>query len=412
MKYGLIGEHLKHSFSKEIHAAIGEYEYEILELTPSELEPFIKAKDFLGINVTIPYKEAVIHMLDYVDPFALEIGAVNTVVNRNGKLCGYNTDFMGMKYLVEKTGVDVRNKKVLIVGTGGTSKTATAVVRSLGCKEIVYVSHIETPGAVSYEEMYEKHTDSPVVFNTSPVGMYPKNYNSPLDLTKFPCLEGVIDVVYNPISTALVQSARELGIKANGGLYMLGAQAVFASGHFFDTGVDDSLFERVFKSVLHIKDNVSLIGMPSCGKTTVGKELARLMGKKFVDTDIEIEKEIGMPIPEYFKLYGESEFRRVEREVIARVSMEGSQVIATGGGAVLFKENMRALKQNGDVYFIDRSLNLLCPTGDRPLSRDFESLKKRYEERYPLYTSYADVTVNGDNTVEAVAKEIYEEYLK
>ena len=412
MKYGVIGEHLKHSFSPEIHRQIGDYEYIIKEIEPEKLEAFIKEKDFLGINVTIPYKEKVIPMLDYVEPSALSIGAVNTVINRGGKLHGYNTDYSGMKALVLRIGLEIKGKKVLVVGTGGTSKTATAVLGDMGAKEIIYVSNSSVYGALSYEEVYANHTDCEIIFNTSPVGMYPKNDGIPLELERFPRLEGVLDVVYNPIRTRLVSKAKSLGLKTEGGLYMLGAQAVYASEHFFGGSVDNSIFEKVYKAVLSQKDNIVLVGMPSCGKTTVGKKLSMLTGKSFVDTDEEIVAKIGMPISEYFEKYGEAEFRAVESQVIAEISERNNQIIATGGGAVLKSENVTRLKQNGQIYFIDRDLDLLCPTGDRPLSSNRESLKKRYEERYGIYCDSCDLKINGNGTVEEVADLIYKEYKK
>ena len=412
MKYGVIGEHLKHSFSPEIHSQIGDYDYIIKEIEPQNLESFIKERAFCGINVTIPYKEKVIPMLDYVDPAALKIGAVNTVVNRDGKLYGYNTDYSGMKALVNRIGLEIKGKKVLIVGTGGTSKTATAVLNDMGVKEIIYVSNIPTQGAITYEEVYSYHTDCEIIFNTSPVGMYPKNDGIPLRLEEFYKLEGILDVVYNPIRTNLVLKARSLGKKAEGGLYMLGAQAVYASQHFFEGSVDNSLLDKVYKSVLTMKDNVTLVGMPACGKTTVGKLLAEKTGKTFVDTDDEIVKRIGMDIPAYFERYGESAFRQVECQIIEEISAKNNQIIATGGGAVLNADNVRRLKQNGLVYFIDRSLELLCPTDNRPLSKDRASMEKRYKERYHIYCSTCDVKVNGDLSADAVAQEIYEDYIK
>ncbi|MBE6674672.1 MAG: shikimate dehydrogenase [Ruminococcaceae bacterium] len=412
MKYGVIGEHLKHSFSKEIHAQIGDYQYEIKEIEPQNLEAFIKERDFLGINVTIPYKEKVIPMLDYVDPAALSIGAVNTVVNRDGKLYGYNTDYSGMKALSERIGLEIQGKKVLVVGTGGTSKTATRVLKDMGAKEIIYVSNIDIPGAFSYEEVYAYHTDCEIIFNTSPVGMYPKNDGIPLKLECFPELEGVLDVVYNPIRTNLVQKAHSLGKKAEGGLYMLGAQAVYASEHFMSSKLNKEICDKVYKNVLSGKDNIILVGMPSSGKTTVGKALSQKTGKAFVDTDDEIVKKIGMSIPEYFEKYGESEFRRIESEVIAEVSSGNNQIISTGGGAVLNPDNVRRLKQNGNVYFLDRDLEHLCPTGDRPLSSNMEAMKKRYEERYHIYCASCDVRVDGNGTVEEVANLIYEAWSK
>ena len=412
MKYGLIGEHLKHSFSKVIHEEIGDYVYEIKEIEPQNVEAFMKAKDFVAINVTIPYKETVIPYLDFIDKSAKKIGAVNTVLNKEGKLYGYNTDYFGMKSLIERIGLEIKGKKILIIGTGGTSKTATAVVSDMGAREIIYVSNTEVKGALSYDAVYSYHTDSEIIFNTSPVGMYPKNDGTPIDITMFPSLEGLLDVVYNPIRTNLVLKAQEIGVKSEGGLYMLGAQAVYAYEHFMNTKVEKSLCDSIYNKVLKEKDNIILTGMPSSGKTTVGKYLAKKTGKIFVDTDEEIVKKIGMDIPSYFNKYGEAEFRKVESEVIKEVSCGNSQIISTGGGAILNSENVRRLKQNGKIYFLNRSLELLMPTSDRPLSKDKEALKKRYEERYPIYISTCDVKIDGNGTVSQVGDTVFGEWNK
>jgi len=412
MKYGLIGEHLTHSFSKVIHEKIGDYVYEIKEIAKENVDSFMKEKDFLAINVTIPYKETVIPYLDYIDSSAEKIGAVNTVVNKQGKLYGYNTDYFGMKSLILKIGLEIKDKKVLIIGTGGTSKTATAVISDMGAKEIIYVSNIKVDNAYTYEEIYKDHTDAEIIFNTSPVGMYPKNDGIPIDLSKFPRLEGLLDVVYNPIRTNLVIEAQRLGIKAEGGLYMLGAQAVYAYEHFMGVCVDKTICDSVFNDVLSQKDNIILTGMPSSGKTTVGKLLAERTGKKFVDTDDEIVKKIGMDIPSYFAKHGEAEFRKIESEVIKEVSCNNSLIIATGGGAILNYDNIRRLKQNGKIYFLDRSLDKLMPTSDRPLSSNISALEKRYKERYPIYKSTCDIRVDGNGTPGQVADIIYGEYQK
>ena len=412
MKYGLIGEHLTHSFSKIIHEKIADYVYEIKEIEPQNVDSFMKFKDFLAINVTIPYKETVIPYLDYIDNSAKKIGAVNTIVNKNGKLYGYNTDYSGMMGLVNKIGLNIKDKKVLIIGTGGTSKTATAVVSDMGAKEIIYVSNLKIEGVYSYDEIYASHTDVEIIFNTSPVGMYPKNDGIPIDLTKFPKLEGVLDVVYNPLKTNLVLEAKKLGIKAEGGLYMLVSQAIYAYEHFMDTTASDTLCNTIFNDILSQKDNIILTGMPSSGKTTIGKILAEKTGKMFVDTDDEIVKKIGMDIPTYFSKYGEAEFRKIECEVIKEISPKNSLIIATGGGAILNSDNIKRLKQNGNIYFLDRSLDKLMPTSDRPLSSDINALKKRYEERYPIYLSTCDIKVDGNGTPNEVADIIYGEYQK
>ena len=412
MKYGLIGEHLTHSFSKVIHEKIADYVYEIKEIEPQNVDAFMKFKDFLAINVTIPYKETVMPYLDYIDKSAEKIGAVNTIVNKNGKLYGYNTDYPGMMGLINKIGLTIKDKKVLIIGTGGTAKTATAVTSDMGAKEIIYVYKSKTDNAYSYDEIYKHHTDTEIIFNTSPVGMYPKNDGIPIDLTKFPRLEGVLDVVYNPLKTNLVIEAQGLGIKAEGGLYMLASQAICAYEHFMDTKASDTLCDTIYNEILSEKDNIILIGMPSSGKTTVGKILAEKTGKAFVDTDDEIVKKIGMDIPTYFSKYGEAEFRKIECEVIKEISPKNSLIIATGGGAILNSDNIKRLKQNGSIYFLDRSLDKLIPTSDRPLSSNIDALKKRYNERYPIYLAACDIKVDANGTPSEVANIIYGEYQK
>ena len=411
MKYGLIGEHLGHSFSKVIHEKIGDYVYEIKEIEPENVELFIAAREFCAINVTIPYKEKVMPMLDYIDDKAKKIGAVNTVVNRGGKLYGYNTDYDGMTALVKKVGAEIDGKKVLIVGTGGTSKTAKAVTCDLGAKEIIFVSNAEASGAIPYEELYKNHTDVDVIFNTSPVGMFPRNYNSPLDITKFPNLTAVIDVVYNPLRTQLVMSAKNLGLKSEGGLYMLVSQAVYAYEHFMDKEISKEIVDEIYKEIINEKSNIVLIGMPSSGKTTVGKLLASKTGKAFVDTDEEIVKEYG-DIPTLFKEKGEAYFRDVEAKTVEEVSKLNGMIIATGGGAILRHSNVQALKQNGTLYFIDRDPELLLPTSDRPLASDREAVMKRYNERYEIYCKSADCQINGNGTPSEVADLILKEYLK
>lgn len=412
MKFGLIGEHLTHSFSKIIHEKIADYVYEIKEIAPQDLDSFMKKKEFNAINVTIPYKQDVIPYLDYIDDSAKKIGAVNTIVNKDSKLYGYNTDYFGMMSLINKVGVNIKDKKVLIIGTGGTSKTAKAVITDMGAKEIIFVSNSQVKFAYSYEEVYKNHTDVEVIINTSPVGMYPKNDGKPIDLSEFPKLEALIDVVYNPIRTNLVLDTQNRKLKAQGGLYMLVSQAVYAYEHFMDTSVDKKLCDTIYNDIFKDKLNIVLIGMPSSGKTTIGKILAEKTGKIFVDSDDEIIKRIGMDIKSYFNKYGEKSFREVESEVIKDISTKNSQIIATGGGAILNCDNVRRLKQNGIVYFLDRSLENLTPTSDRPLSSDIETLKKRYEERYPIYLASADIIVDGNSTVQNVADTIYGEYNK
>ena len=411
MEYGCIGKKLTHSFSKIIHNKLADYEYELCEIPENELADFMTRADFKAINVTIPYKQAVIPFLHSISDTVKRIGAVNTVVNKNGRLYGYNTDFSGMRALILRQGVSLKGKKVLILGSGGTSKTAYAVAENLGAAEVYRVSRSGNDGAITYEEAYKRHSDAQAIINTTPCGMYPAIGESAVDTERFPDLSSVTDAVYNPLSSALVVSAREKGINAVGGLYMLVAQAAFAAEKFIDISVPEEKTEEIYRGILIQKKNIVLIGMPGCGKTTIGKRLAAELGKKFIDTDSEIIKEINMPISDYFERFGEESFRRLESEVIKRISAEQSAVTATGGGAVLNRENIRLLKENGTVVFIDRPIEKLVTSSDRPLSSDREMLKKRYDERYGLYCSSADKKINAVDELGLNVKAIKEVFL-
>lgn len=405
MKYGLIGERLGHSFSKPIQEKIGGYEYELKEIEKSDLASFMKRKDFIGINVTIPYKTEVMAYLDYIDAAAEKIGAVNTVVNRDGKLYGYNTDFSGMKALILKQGFDYKDKKVLILGTGGTAKTAAAVAESLGAGEIVFVSR---KGNVNYENVYSLHGDADFIINTTPVGMYPDNYSSPVDVTRFEKLEGITDVVYNPLKTELCIESEKNTIFCTCGLYMLVYQAVLSCEYFTDKSLEkEKLADEIFTDIKREKQNIVLIGMPGSGKTTIGKILAEKTGREFIDTDEMIVKKYG-EISEIFEKKGEEYFRFVEAEAVKEASRKNGCIIATGGGAVLKRENVDALKQNGVIFFLNRPLCDIVPTDDRPLSSDYSSLKKRFEERYDIYLTSSDYEIHIDGSAEDAAAKITE----
>ena len=406
MKYGLIGEKLSHSFSKEVHARLADYEYEICEIAKDKLPSFMEQKDFRAINVTIPYKEAVIPYLYYISDEAKAIGAVNTVVNRDGKLYGYNTDFFGMSSLFDYMKLSVKNKKAVILGSGGTAKTANAVLKHLGASEVITVSRQEKEGVITYEDLYSKHIDAEIIVNTTPVGMYPDNNSIPIDISKFRNLCGVVDAIYNPLRTGLVLAAKEREINAEGGLYMLVAQAVYASEIFLDTKYSSETLNDVYQSILAEKENIVLIGMPSSGKSTVGSILADKLSRPLYDTDALIVESEDKFISQIFKEVGKDGFRDIETRVIANISLQNGLIIATGGGAVLRKENVSKLKQNGKIFFLDRSPDNLLPTEDRPLSTTMEAMMKLYHERYPIYSAASDITVNGDNSPEDVATEI------
>ena len=410
--YGCIGEKLKHSFSKEIHNALADYDYRIMEIPRDELSAFALEHDFAAINVTIPYKEMIMPYLHEIDAHAKSIGAVNTVVNRDGLLYGYNTDFYGMRSLLEHAGISVMGKKVVILGTGGTSKTALAVAASEGAREVLRVSRDGREGAMTYSELYEKHTDADIIINTTPSGMFPNIFDCPVSIDKFTDLSGVIDAVYNPLRTPLVLSAKERGIPAEGGLYMLVAQAVRASEIFIDTKYEIDDTERVFRKMMRDKENIVLTGMPACGKTTVAKILHKMLGRDVVDTDDLIAKASQKSITDIFAEDGEAAFRDIESEVIRQVSTRNGIIIATGGGAILRKENVSALRENGRLYFIDRPLSDLIPTKSRPLASDRAAIEKRYNERYEIYTSTADVKIDADCTSAEVANKIKRDFLK
>ena len=426
MKYGLIGEHLSHSFSKEIHEMCADYTYELCELPPEAVADFMQNPAFKAINVTIPYKQTVMPFLHEIHEHARMIGAVNTVVNRDGKLYGYNTDFYGLSALVRRVCGCLRGKKVLILGSGGTSHTACAVAASQHAAQVLTV--VRTPkgdAQISYAEAEEKHMDAEVIINCTPCGMYPYAdgaehiKGTPIDITRFPRLAGVVDAVYNPLRTNLVQDALDRGIPAEGGLYMLVAQAVMACriflGHveeaFSDETAMDRETERVFKKILSDKENIVLIGMPSSGKTTVGKALAEMLGRPFIDTDAVIVERAGKPITDIFSELGEAGFRDLETQAVRDMAnTHTGAIIATGGGAILRDENVRALKRTGRLYFLNRPLEQLIPTADRPIASTVEAIKRRFEERYDRYLSTCDKEIKNNETVDYTVNTIREDF--
>lgn len=402
MQYGLIGEKLGHSYSREIHENIADYKYALVELSREALRPFFEARDFKAINVTIPYKQDVIAFLDSIDEHARIIGAVNTVVNRNGKLYGYNTDFSGMRAQLVHMGIDLKGEHVLILGAGGTAKTAHAVAQSLSAASITTLPRCPE----GYNEAAKQYPQTTFIINATPVGMYPNCEDSPVDTDLFPRLKGIFDAIYNPLRTNLILAGQAKNLPSEGGLYMLSAQAVYASGLFQGKEISKDLIDKAYEAVKADKQNIVLIGMPSAGKSTVGKLLADLTGKKFVDTDVLIKEKAGMTIPEIFSAQGEAGFRAMEKDVIASVSNDSKLVIATGGGVVLNPENIHRLKRNGVVVFLDRAPEELICTADRPLSKDKDAVMKLYRERYALYTASADVRVPSLDTPEQTAHSV------
>lgn len=410
MKYGLIGEHLGHSFSKQIQTRIAEienvkdYDYQLVELDKEEFKEFMEKKDFKGINVTIPYKKDVIPYLDEMDESAKAIGAVNTIINVDGKLKGYNTDFGGFLYMVKAHNVHMEGKKVLIIGNGGACAAVKAVCKHENAKDIVIVSRSANRGAISYDEMYTSHLDADIVVNTSPVGMFPNIVNAPIDVSWFHKLECVLDVVYNPILTRLCFEAQEADIKRVIGLEMLIAQAKYTFEIFENMSFDDSIIDEIKKEMLKDRCNIVLIGMPSAGKTTIGKMLEEKLGKEFFDLDDMIIAKAGKSIPEIFQESGEAGFRAIETEVAIEASKMNNKIIATGGGVVKHKVNMDFLRLNGITIFIDRDIDkLISSDPNRPLSSSKQALQQMYKERYPLYQKYAAyIAVNNANIEETV----------
>lgn len=412
MQYGCIGEHLTHSFSKIIHGELAEYLYELHEIPMGQLDDFMTERDFKGINVTIPYKQDVIPHLKEVEANAAAIGAVNTIVNRNGDLYGYNTDFGGMAALICRTGIDMTDKKVLILGTGGTSNTAMAVARHLGAAEIHKVSRTAKAGVLTYDEVKANHLDAQVLINTTPRGMFSRESGMSIDPALFPNLVGAVDAVYNPLRTEFILAARKMGARAAGGLYMLVSQAVLASEIFLDTKYPEDTVERIYRKIKSGKENIVLTGMPGSGKSTVGKLLAKRLGRPYLDVDPLITEKTGKTPAEIISAEGEKTFRDIESEVIRSIALETGAVIATGGGAVLRSENVDALRMNGKIFFLDRPVEQLLPTADRPLSSTKEAILQRYNERYDIYVSTADAVIPNGDTAEAAAQQVERNFLQ
>lgn len=389
MKYGLVGRQLGHSYSPFIHSLLGSIPYELVNLKPEELEPFLRAGDFAGLNVTIPYKKAVIPYLDHIAPEAEAVGAVNTIVRRADGLWGYNTDYQGFLYAARRAGISFDGKKVLVLGSGGASAAVQAAARSSGASDVLVVSRA---GALNYENVYDV-PGIEVVINATPVGMYPDNDGRIVELSRFGSCRGVIDLIYNPLKTQLILDAEQLGIPCTGGLAMLVAQAKYASDLFQGIQRLDSIIEEILEKTVQKVRNIVLVGMPGCGKSTIGKKMAAQQGKKFVDTDKLIEERAGKSIPDIFKADGETAFRAMEADVLAVVCKEGGQVIATGGGSVLSLENVRNMRQNGYVIFIKRDIDKL-PVEGRPLSQS-RDLEEMYKERLPYYEAAADTVMEN-----------------
>ena len=406
MEYGLLGERLGHSFSPQIHRDLAGYDYQLLPTPPEAVEDLFARRAFQGLNVTIPYKRTVMPLCDEIDPRAAAIGAVNTVVNQNGRLTGYNTDIDGFLYMARRAGVDMAGKKVVILGSGGTSRTARAAAGELGAREIVTVSR---HGEDNYQNL-SRHADAQVLVNTTPVGMYPNWGQSPVSLESFPALEGVLDVVYNPLRTALLLQAEERGLPRSCGLPMLVAQAKRAAELFTGQNIDDSRAEAVLHGLREQLTSIVLIGMPGCGKTTVGRALAGKLGRTFVDLDEEIVRRAGTSIPEIFAREGEAGFRERESALVREFGERTGLVVSTGGGVVTRRENYIPLKQNGLLLHLRRDPAAL-PTDGRPLSQA-TAPEELWRRRAPLYAAFADGEIDNNGTLAGTLEQIEKEMTK
>lgn len=393
MKSGLLGRKLGHSYSPQIHALMGSYSYKLFEKEPEEVEDFVRNGDFTGINVTIPYKKDVIAYMDELSPMAKRMGAVNTIVRRSdGSLFGHNTDYFGFSSMVQRSGISVTGKKVLVLGSGGASNTAVKVLEDMDANVII----ISRSGENNYSNLH-LHADASVIVNTTPVGMYPNTGISPVDLRAFPKLEGVLDMIYNPARTQFLLDAEKLGLPRENGLWMLVAQAKEAAEYFGGKALPDSIIEFIYKTLSAQMQNIVLIGMPGCGKSIVGKALAERLNRTFVDTDAEIVKLAGKSIPEIFADDGEAVFRDYETQVLSDLGKRSCLVIATGGGCVTKERNYRLLHQNSSIFWLKRDLTLL-PTDGRPLSQS-NKLADMYEIRRPMYESFSDCIIDNNGVL-------------
>lgn len=402
-QFGLLGERLAHSFSPRIHRALGDYEYNLYEKAPGELDAFLKSGMFDGLNVTIPYKQAVIPYCAGLSEQAAAIGSVNTLLRRpDGTLWGENTDYSGFAATLRRSGLCVRGKKALVLGSGGASKTVQAVLRDAGAQCVV----ISRTGENHYGNL-DRHADARVLVNTTPVGMYPNNGQAAVDLGLFPLCEGVFDLIYNPARTRLMLDAQRRGIPAFGGLFMLVEQARCAAGLFIGRTVDQSLTEGLVGQLALETQNIALIGMPGCGKTTVGRALAGLLGRDFYDVDEQIEQQAGKSIPDIFEQDGENAFRQRETRTLAELSRQSGAVLATGGGVVTRPENEELLRQNSVVIWLRRELTDL-PVDGRPVSQS-RPLEQIAAERTPLYSAWSDLAAEvcgPQETAQAIIKEL------
>ncbi len=400
MQCGLLGEKLRHSYSPQIHHLLGDYTYSLFEKKPEALAGFLKNGGFSGLNVTIPYKKAVIPYCDSLSDRAKQLGAVNTIVRKtDGTLIGHNTDYFGFSSMVAECKINIHGKKALVLGSGGASNTAVAVLQELGANVIV----ISRSGKNNYGNIAD-HSDAAVIVNATPVGMYPKTGVSPVCLDVFSKLEAVLDVIYNPARTQLLLDAERRGIPCMNGLWMLVAQAWESAQWFQAKPLDACLISEIHTLLRRQMENIVLIGMPGCGKSTIGKILARELGRQFVDADAEIESFAGCSIPEIFASQGEAGFRKLETAVLEKLGKQSGLVIATGGGCVTQEKNYPLLHQNGTIVWIQRATESLATKG-RPLSQQGK-LAQMYQIRQPLYQHFADLTIENSVSAQETAEHL------
>ena len=400
VKCGLLGRSLAHSYSPQIHMHFGDYPYTLMEKEPDEIADFLQKGDFTGINVTIPYKKAVLPYCNTLTPIAERLGAVNTVIRqKDGSLLGHNSDYLGCYSMIRRLGISLAGKKALVLGSGGASVTAAAVLQDMGAVPVV----ISRSGENHYGNL-QQHADAALIVNATPVGMYPKVEEAPLTLEAFPQLEAVADMIYNPARTKLLLEAESRGLKTENGLWMLVAQAWESAKFFTGEAIAESQIQSVHSHLQRHMENIVLIGMPGCGKSTVGAALAKALEKTLVDADTEIEKAAGITIPEIFEKFGESGFRSIETDVLCRFGKESGLVIATGGGCVTREENYNHLHRNGKILWLQRALETL-PAEGRPLSLK-GNIQAMYEAREPMYRRFADMAVSNDGSVTETVEEI------
>lgn len=400
--FGLLGRTLSHSLSPQIHARFGSYEYELFCREPEELDTFFADTSIDAYNVTIPYKVEAYNRCTRLSDTAKKIGSVNTVIRLDdGTLYGDNTDYFGFSYMSASCGADYNGKKVLILGSGGASLTVRAVAQDSGAREIVVISR---NGENNYGNI-DRHYDADIIVNTTPVGMYPHNGESPIDISRFTKPECVLDLIYNPCKTQLLLDAEKLGIPCANGLTMLVAQALRSAEQFLNKPLGDDMIAKVCREIELEQKNIVLIGMPGCGKSTAGKLLAKKLRREFLDTDSEIIRADGRSIPEIFSSEGEEIFRQLETNAVRRVGKQLGNVIATGGGIVMKKENRDALEQNGTVIYLKKELSLLSLDG-RPLSKDEDAVRKIYETRKDTYEAFADFIVEVDADADITAERV------